>query len=479
MTGHKQGFQLKQSQSLAVTPQMQQSLKILQCNRIELESEISTMLSENIMLEQISSDDFIYESNINDEHDVVQEPSYEDIPEIPDTDFEWDQIYDDKDDYQRSQNHDTVDGFQQDWISDTTSFDELIAENIYLSPLDTHEQQIAFTLLDYLDENYFLALPIPLLAKKISTNTETLKHIVGIIKHFEPAGIASQNIQECMLAQLHCTDTFNDAVGDANDILTSYFSHIGKNNALIMRRLGLNEDNFNAAMKIIRSLSPYPRNDDTNIGNIIRPDVYVHEKMGMFYASLNKDTRFDIAINKEYADLVQQCNGDEKNFMSAQLQNAKFFIRALDQRNQTVLRVSNAIIMQQQGYFTLGDKAIIPLLMKDVAEILNLAESTISRTVSGKYMSFNHQLIELRHFFSSDLSDTNTENNDGDIARSATAVKALIKEMIDNEPPQKPLSDSQIEKMIQAQGINIARRTVAKYRESLGILATSKRKRKI
>lgn len=488
MAAPKQGIQLKQTQTLAVTPQMQQSLMVLQCNRQELEIEIARMLDENILLQRLDSDEgfqsaeeFSYDDFADTADDNVGEMP-DDIPDIIDCDVAWEELYDDYnnfEDIQRGGDVDGYEGFQESWVADSQSFDERLQRSLLLCELSDKDKTTAIALLSHLDDNYFLSEPVDKLAKKLSVTPRCLADIIRVVKHLDPPGVASQNIQECLLAQLHSLPQFEEAVGNAHDILSDYFDYIGQKEDLIKQRLGLTDVLFAEAMQVIRSLSPYPRNDDDSGGRRIRPDVFVHQRMGVYYASLNQDNRFDIGLNETYAAMTEQCQGDEKRFMQAQLQTAKFFIRALDQRHQTILRVSNAIVIQQQDYFEQGEKALKPLLMKDLAELLNLAESTISRTVNGKYLSFNRRLIELRYFFSNELGKTEHSTDTDAVGSSATAVKALIKEMIADEPPRKPLTDSKIEKALKEQGIDIARRTVAKYRESMGIPATSKRKRRI
>ncbi|PID67027.1 MAG: RNA polymerase sigma-54 factor [Gammaproteobacteria bacterium] len=492
MTTAKQSVQLKQTQTLTITPEMRQSLKVLQCNRQELEQEIARMLDENIMLRRLDGDeDFQYSDTLGDnshaaddfadefgDNEDYSESMSDEIPDMIDCDVAWEELYDSPEDYEYSNNNEQDEGFQEGWVEDALSFDEQLESSLRLCDLDDEEKRLATTVLSYLDENYFLSLPVDKLAKKLNVRPAVLKQLIEVIKHLDPPGVACQNIQECLLAQLHCLPYFSEAIGDAHDILRDYFTHIGQKDGLIKRRLGLSDEAFDEAMQLIRTLSPYPRAEDNAQGQRILPDVYVHQRMGMYYASLNRDMRYDIGLNEEYAAMTADCQGDEKYFMKAQLQMAKFFLRALDQRHQTVLRVSNAIVMHQQEYFEQGDKVLKPLLMKDLAEILGLAESTISRAVSGKYLSFNHRLIELRHFFSNEASQSELHNFGQETGGSATAVKALIKEMIDNENPRKPLSDSKIEKALKSKGVDISRRTVAKYRESLGISATSKRKRR-
>ncbi len=480
MSGLKQGIQLKQSQTLAVTPQLQQSLKILQCNQLELEAEISHMLEENIMLERLDADDdFILDNGgLYDESiDIPSGTTDDTIPDEIDLDIKWGDLYDDHDDYDNGISRDG-ESFQDDWVADQLSFDEQLEQGIRLSGFNDEEKRIASGILAHLDEHYFLTLPHAKLARILKTNILTLQHVLEVIKHLDPPGVGSCDVRECLLAQLHSLPVVTDAIADAHDILTDYYTYLGQKESLITRRLGLSDAQFNAALQVIRGLSPYPASASQTISGNIRADVFVRQHMGMFYVSLNHDARHDIGINAAYAGMITQCKGDEKNFMRAQLQTAKFFLKALDQRRQTILRVANAIVMRQQDYFIDGEKALRPLKMKDIAELLDVAESTISRTVNGKYLAFNQRLIELRHFFSGDLSGDGSGEADGDMAASTTAAKALIQEIINAENPEKPLSDSKLEKLLKEKGIDIARRTITKYRESLGIPKSGERKRR-
>lgn len=480
MNGPKQGVQLKQTQTLAVTPQLQQRLKILQCNQQDLMLEIGQMLDKNIMLE-FQTEEFGAISLDDYRDDYADEPSHlDDLPQSLDIDSDWDDVYDDE--FAMRTGDGDSEGFQDDWVADSVSFDSQIEESIFLSSLEESDKQIALWVLTQLDENYFLSDSVAHLAKQLKIPEKELLKIIDVIKHLDPAGVASQSINECMLAQLHQLGDNSDTAVNAHEILSEYFDYLSEKPQLIKQRLGLSDDEFEAALMLIRGLSPYPRSENKTVSGQIKPDVFVRERMGMFYASGHEDPRFDLGINEAYAEMVKQCSGDEKHFMQSQLQEAKFFLKALDERQKTVLRVANAIVMHQQDYFVEGEKAMQPLTMATIAEMLDLNESTISRTVNGKYVSFNQRLIELRSFFSQDLSDkvdfSDLEVGQEQIASSATSVKAAIKEMIDNEDKSKPLSDSKIEKLLSEQGVNIARRTVTKYRESLGIAKTSERKRR-
>ncbi len=400
----------------------------------------------------------------------------------PEADMTWEDIYDD--DYldgfaNQPKKIEDTEGFQEDWVADSASFDTRLEQAIYCSPLNVEEQAIAKLILEHLDDNYFLSVTPQELAKTLKIDDKKVVYVIDIIKHLDPAGVASSGIQDCMLAQLHSADNNSDTAVNAHEILSEYFDYIDKKPGFIQKRLAISDSEYNRAMQLIRGLSPYPNPAESSSAQLIKPDVFVRKRMGFYFASPNKDARFDLSVNESYAELTQHCQGDEKHFMKAQLQQAKFFIDALSQRYKTVVRVANAIVMEQQDFFTAGEKAIRPLVMREIAEHLDLSESTISRAVNGKYLSFKGRLIELKYFFVQGVSGAagGDDASDAEPATSSTAVKAHIKEIIDQEPPKKPLSDSKIEAALKALGIDISRRTVAKYRESLGIPKMSQRKR--
>ncbi|PIE45459.1 MAG: RNA polymerase sigma-54 factor [Gammaproteobacteria bacterium] len=463
-----QSTRLKQDQALALTPRLIQSIGLLQLNHQELTQEITQMLENNIMLRQ--KDAMVQVVLDNNEK---KEPVEDTILDELDADTSWEDYYDDELCYRSSpKSASDPDTYHSDnlFVS-RTSFDDKIIRAIRYGQMPDDEQALALQILASLDEHYFLTQSDESLSKQLGINKRQLRYLIEIIKHLDPPGIASRDIRECMLAQLHCLPDYSDDLGNAHDILTDYFHYIGHKETMIARRLRLSNSEMIEAMRIIRSLNPYPNSDaDDNSPNTIWPDVYIHQRMGIYYASLNPDFRTNIEINETYVKLADCCSGDEKLFIRAQLQTAKFFLNALAQRQSTILRVSNAVIVHQQGFFTHGDKALKPLTLKNIADILGIHESTVSRAISGKYCYFDHKLIALGHFFSQKVS--------AGAQHSAKSVQAYIKSFVESEDARNPLSDVQLADKLAGEGIAISERVIAKYREHLGIAKRSRRRQK-
>lgn len=507
----QQGLSLKQTQTLSLTPQLAQRLHLLQCNVLELETAIQDMLDKNVMLTVADPDSSIshdtdfdfqytqtstdsgqnYQDNKSDSNDDNEDTVQSSLDEVnpsehfddSDLDMEWSLVYDE---YNETPEHHLSsheeDGFQTDWLADEESFDERILKTIYFSFKDEAEQNIAKRLLNFLDDDYFLSKPVNEVAKALKVDPSYLAHIVDILKHSDLPGLASRDVRECLLCQLRMLGDNSETAINAHEILTEYYPYIQAKPALICSRMQIDEHELNAALTLIRTLSPFPNPVNDKSQQLIRPDVYVHKRMGMFFATSNPDEIHQLKINEDYAALAKTAKGDEKQFIQAQLQEAKFFLAALDERQKTIIRIANAVVMHQQDFFIEGDRALKPLRMKDIATLLDLSESTISRAVNGKYLSFQGRLIELRHFFTHSLATTENDastTEDSQISQTAAAAKAEISRLVKAEDPKKPLSDQQLESALANLGISISRRTVAKYREALGIAKTSERKQKI
>ncbi len=468
MSNLKQGVKLKQSQNLALTPQLKQSLNILAFNSMELELEVKTMLEKNIILEDMSVQAEFMELEADYTNDETKE--FDDIPEQLEMDADWQDIYNEKLPKKLTESQSSEE-FQADWIADDVSFEDRLESSIRTFGFSEKQLSIAEKILENLDDNYFLTVTKEQLAKQLKVDLEEIKYIIDKIKHLDPVGVASSDIADCLLTQLQIIGKTDEEHLNAYEIIKFYFDYIAENQELIQTRMGITGKEFHNAMQIISTLNPFP-NPQEEIYNLnIQADVFIQTKMGFYYASRNENAEFDLAINQDYASLAKQSKGDDKKFLTAQIQEAKWFIETLKKRGDTIVKVANAIIMKQKDFFIDGKKALKPLMMKEIAEILDINESTVSRSVNGKYLSFNNELYELRIFFSQEI-----ETSEDQAALSSMAIKEIIKEIIENEDRKKPLSDSKIERLLKDKSIKVARRTIAKYREALGFSNASERK---
>lgn len=478
------GSQLKTTQNLALTPELKDSLAILQCSRLELEMRLQTMLSENIML-TTQQEAIIMDFSIEDDY-----VSYDDVPTDLDIDANWEDFDDDyaadlvdtsKCEEETWESESTSaftddvfagqEAFDADWIGAVDSFETRLLDAIAFAGFSDEEFQLVQAILDHTDEHYFFTGDLLKLGRKVGMTKAEAEQVRQKLIHLDPCGIGAEGVRECLMAQIQ-TSSLNDTTAqNAYVLLKEYYDFLSVKPELARRRLGISEEEMRAAMKLIATFEPYPNTDKENAVAPIKPDVYVRPRMGIFYASTNEDPRFDLVIDESYASLIKQTKGDERKYLSAQLSEAKQLLIALDRRQSTLLRVTNAIVIHQQSYFTKGESALKPLLHKDIAETLELHESTVSRTVSGKYLAFEHRLIPLRDLFSQ-----SSKSVQGEEAVSVATIKATIKSLIEAEDQKKPYSDSALEKKLQESGYDVPRRTVAKYRDECQLATARERK---
>jgi RNA polymerase sigma-54 factor len=296
------------------------------------------------------------------------------------------------------------------------------------------------------------------------------------IQAFDPPGVGARNPQECLLIQLHQLPDSTPQLAQAIKLCHDHFSLLaGQDQNQIKRRLKIDDEELVQIMQLIRSLNPRP---GTMIAQsepeYVIPDVFVSKRHGRWVVELNAETTPKLRVNNDYASLIRRADqSDDNTFLKNHLQEARWFIKSLQSRNETILRVASKIVEYQRGFFEHGEEAMKPLVLRDIAEALEMHESTISRVTTQKYMHTPRGTLEFKYFFSSHVSTS----AGGEC--SSTAIRALIKKLIAAEKPNKPLSDNKIATLLSEQGIEVARRTVAKYRESMGIPPSNERKRLI
>lgn len=476
----KQSLQLRLSQHLALTPQLQQSIRLLQLSSIELGQELEQMLQENPLLERGSEEDAVtpnFTSGEGGEVAVAEAPQAE-APETADsqeTDFSsleserWEKVSggntdgDDDIDYQ----------FQE---PDTPTLREHLLEQLRLMPLSEHDLTLAALLVDAINEDGYLEQSLEELAELLPPELEIdpleLQTALKLVQHLDPLGVGARNLAECLELQLQgLEDEPQRALALA--IVREHLPLLaGRDYARLKKLLRCDDESLRAAQQLIKRLDPRPGSGFSRIqaDHYVQPEVVVKKVKGLWIASLNSDAVPKLRINRMYADILTRNRDNSSQYLTSQMQEAKWFIKNIQQRFATILRVSQAIVDRQRNFFEHGDVAMRPMVLREIADELGLHESTISRVTTRKYMLTPRGVYELKYFFGSHVA---TESGG---ACSATAIRALIKQFIAAEEPRKPLSDNQIADILGQQGIVVARRTIAKYRESLQIPAANQRK---
>jgi RNA polymerase sigma-54 factor len=494
-------------QQLSMTPQLQQAIKLLQLSSLDLQLEIQQTLYSNPLLElaediesepeEVSNEQLANE--VADNGDTPGEWSKEIPNELP-VDAQWDDIYPAAPTASASASTTSSNSDNRDfesYHSVTESLQDHLLWQLNLTPMSDLDHLIATTLIDNIDNNGFLEAPVediwqPLaLSLKETGDTSAslalngsaddsdlaLDEVLAVlhrIQQFDPPGVAAIDLSDCLLIQLNQLSPQTPSLEDAKLLCAQYLDLVAERNLpLLCRKTGLDEKALETAITLIQSLSPRPGESiDSGDADYVVPDASVQKIHGQWLVTLNGDIAPRLCINKEYAAMVQRANNSKDNtFLRDNLQEARWFLRSLESRNDTLLRVSRCIVEMQQEFLERGPEAMKPLVLADVAEQLELHESTISRVTTQKYLDTPRGIFELKYFFSSHV------NTAAGGECSSTAIRAMLKRMIADEPTNKPLSDSKLATLLQGEGIQVARRTVAKYRESLNIPSSSDRKR--
>lgn len=487
----KQSLQLKIGQQLTMTPQLQQAIRLLQLSTLDLQQEIQEALDSNPMLELADGDSS--ETEQQQEAENLQTASSEaqvdqseqelsdwqqDIPSDLPVDTSWDDIYQPAPSPAASSS-DSEDFDFESRRSTTESLNDHLMWQLNLTPMSERDQIIAIAIIDAVDDSGMLSLNAEEIHAGLADSLEDLDldevtAVLRRIQQFDPPGVAAHDLQECLLIQLQQlppdTPHLESAVLVIRDHLNLLASRDYKQ---LMRKTKLKEAELRDTILLIQTLNPRP-GDLINSGDTeyIVPDVFVSKEHDRWTVRLNPDIAPRIRINPEYASLIKRAdNSSDNTFLRDSLQEARWFLKSLQSRNETLLRVASCIVEKQRGFLEYGAEAMKPLVLHDVAEAVGMHESTISRVTTQKYMHTPQGIFELKYFFSSHVS------TDSGGECSSTAIRAIIRKLIDAENPRKPLSDSKIAELLAEQGIRVARRTIAKYRESLAIPPSNERKR--
>jgi len=503
----KQSLQVRLSQHLALTPQLQQSIRLLQLSTLELHQEVEQMLAQNPLLETEEEDFEPRAPELNeprlsstasesgDAGESTGSGEAETTPEIRAEDFGTTE----RDDWENGTERDDFDGIReqpslssnsgsgdnderQDQESPDISLQEHLNTQLAGMCLSENDRAALHVLIESLNEDGYLEDSIEEIGSSLGADDvdeevreELLAQLSIALKwlqNLEPAGVGARDLSECLLLQVRALPV-SEAQIIARMICKSHLELLAKRDMKrLMALTGADETLLREAQSIITALEPKPgRRFSRSQAQTVVPDVIVRKVGRELRVMLNPDVAPKLRINELYANALRQTRGGVSNSaLGGQLQEARWFIKNVQQRFDTILRVSQAIVERQKGFFTHGALAMKPLVLREIADELGLHESTISRVTTAKYMATIFGTFELKYFFGSGLS-TEAGGN-----ASSTAVRALIKQFVAAENPAKPLSDSQLSSMLEEQGIQVARRTVAKYREALKIAPANLRK---
>ncbi|MEQ1559490.1 MAG: RNA polymerase factor sigma-54 [Methyloglobulus sp.] len=484
----KQSINLKLGQHLSMTPQLQQAIRLLQMSTLDLQQEIQQALESNMMLEvdeEDSSFQFLEatpEKKTENADTVTSEGSQTDMPDELPTDSSWDDVYGDDvygDDRDAGTSHNSENvEFESQRSGESTLVDHLVWQ-LELTPFSERDHDVALSIIDSINDEGYLTSNLEEIFQGLQSQLDDLDFdevnaVLHRIQNFDPSGVAAIDLKDCLKIQLTQLPEQTPCRKEALAIVTNHLELLANHGkAALMRELSVTSERLDQIVALIRSLDPKPGLQiQHSESEYVIPDVYVTRRNNIWLVSLNPEVSPKLRINSEYSALIKKADDSKDNqCMKEHFQEAKWFIKSLQGRNDTLLRVARAIVARQTDFLEHGSIAMKPMILRDIAEELELHESTISRVTSHKYMHTPNGIVEFKHFFSSHVS---TEEG-GEC--SSTAIRAFIKELIGNENPAKPLSDSKIADLLNEKGINVARRTIAKYREAMFVPSSSERKR--
>jgi RNA polymerase sigma-54 factor len=460
----KPSLQLNISQQLTLTPQLQQAIRLLQLSTLDLQQEIQQAVESNPMLEILPNEEK-EEPRVDEERKFAQDEF---------NDFQWAQLYSNQN---KKNPFDDLDFNPENLYCTTTNLHDHLRWQLDLTPMSDVDRVIATAIIDAIDDDGFLTLSLSELHASLDSEAHPLDRAeIEAVRHrlqqFDPVGCASTNLAEALLVQLTQLPDNEDIVL-AKRIINENIELLGQHNyRQLMKNYQTNDITLDRVLHVIQRLNPKPGSlIQQSTTEYIIPDVIVKKIDGAWQVTLNHNTLPRLGINAHYASFIQRAdNSSDNQFLKNNLQEARWFLKSIQSRQETLLKVAQSIVEYQQDFLELGEEAMKPLILNDVARALDMHESTISRVTTQKYMHTPRGVFELKYFFSSHV----TTVTGGEC--SSVAIRAFIKKLIAAENRKKPLSDSKIAQLIGERGIQVARRTVAKYREALGISPSNERK---
>ncbi len=478
---------LKLSQQLVMTPQLQQAIKLLQLSRLELIETINQELESNPVLEEVSAteDDRREDSARQRDPDGWEDETTPDLSASEDAkipwekeavkETDWKEVWDDE--YRRSlpsySFEEKASPNYENIVASKSGLAEHLFWQLQLSDLDENQRQIAHHIIGNLNKDGYLKATVQEIASACAAEEAEVEAVLYRIQQFDPIGIAARDLRECLLIQirhLRITDSL------VEDLVSEYLHQVELHNyQQIAKKTGRSAEEVVQAIEVIKSLEPRPgRAFSSEETQYVVPDIYVYKVDGEYVISLNEEDMPNLRISSFCKETVKNgvASPEAKEFIQEKMKSAVWLIKSIHQRKKTIFKVTESIVKFQRDFLEKGVAHLKPLILREVAEDVGMHESTISRVTSNKYVQTPQGIFELKYFFSTGIS-----RHDGSSDVAAQSVKEKIKRLIEAEDPVKPYSDNQIVKILARDNIKIARRTVAKYRDLMGILPSSRRKR--
>ena len=471
-----------------MTPQLQQAIRLLQLSTMDLQTEIQQTLEENPMLEVDEEASAIdgetqdkTESGLGEQDEQLDLERSEKLPDELPVDSEWEDIYDIASAGISSASH-ASDENVNDYLENQSIEGDTLAEHLLwqlrnMSTSDT-DFAIGVAIIDAINDDGYLTESIEEihagLGDDLEIELDEVEAVLHRIQRFDPLGVGARDLKECLLLQLEQFDAGTAGLSDVRMLISEHLEQIGNRDyARLLKATRLSEQRLQELIGFIQSLNPKPGSTiSPNRAEYIIPDIFVRKVNGEWIVSLNPEAAPKLRINPLYAGYVKKSGRDkDSSYLRNSMQEARWFLKSLQSRSDTLLRVGKAIVDRQRLFLEYGEEGMKPMVLRDIADELEMHESTISRVTTQKYMHTPRGVFEFKFFFSSHVSTA-----DGGEC-SATAIRAMVKKLIENENPRKPMSDNKISAFLVKEGINVARRTVAKYREAMSIPPSNERKR--
>lgn len=488
----KTSLQLKMGQQLTMTPQLQQAIRLLQLSTLDLQQEIQQILESNPMLEleeeheqdlaeKSSSDtDSAPEDQHQDNPELDEQWSKQELPEDLPVDSEWEDTYQPNAGVSSNNTNQHDGDFDFDGRHATTEdLQDHLHWQLNLTPMSELDRSIAMMFIDGVDDDGYLHTSVEDVLESLANTEVDADEVLAVLhrlQQFDPAGVFAYDLRECLLIQLKQLPEDTPWLAETKEIISHHIEMLGsKDYANLMRRTRLKESELQEVLRLIKELNPKPGcSISQEHAEYVIPDVIVRNIRDEWRVELNPDISPQLRVNDDYVALIKRNdNSTENTFLRDNLQEARWFIKSLQSRNETLFKVATKIVEYQLDFFEKGDEAMKPLVLSDIASAVDMHESTISRVTTQKYMHTPRGIFELKYFFSSHV------NTDEGGECSSTAIRAMIKKLIAEENTRKPLSDNKIATMLADKGIQVARRTIAKYREAMSIPPSNERKQLI